>query len=48
MGGELHTLPADDLAKMKELLTSVGDDVSKDQPAVLEELNRVRAIAAKH
>jgi TRAP-type C4-dicarboxylate transport system substrate-binding protein len=48
MGGELHTLPADDLAKMKELLSSVGDDVSKDQPAVLEELKRVRAIAAKH
>jgi TRAP-type transport system periplasmic protein len=48
MGGELHTLPADDLAKMKELLGSVGDDVSKDQPAVLEELKKVRAVAAKH
>jgi TRAP-type transport system periplasmic protein len=48
MGGELHTLPADDLAKMKELLSSVGDDVSKDQPAVLEELKKVRAVAAKH
>ena len=48
MGGELHTLPADDLAKMKDLLSSVGDDVSKDQPAVLEELKRVRAVAAKH
>ena len=48
MGGQMHTLPAEDLAKMKTLLASVGDDVSKDQPAVLETLKKVRAIAAKH
>jgi len=35
MGGQMHTLPPEDLAKMKTLLGSVGDDVSKDQPAVL-------------
>jgi TRAP-type transport system periplasmic protein len=48
MGGQMHMLPPDDLAKMSDLLKSVGDDVSKDQPPVLEELKRVRAVAAKH
>ncbi len=48
MGGQMHTLPPEDLAKMKTLLASVGDDVSKDQPAVLETLKKVRAAAAKH
>jgi TRAP-type C4-dicarboxylate transport system substrate-binding protein len=48
MGGELHPLPADDLAKMGDLLKSVGDDVGKDQPAVLDTLKKVRAVAAKH
>jgi TRAP-type C4-dicarboxylate transport system substrate-binding protein len=48
MGGQMHTLPAEDLAKMKTLLASVGDDVSKDQPAVLEALKKVREVAAKH
>jgi TRAP-type C4-dicarboxylate transport system substrate-binding protein len=47
-GGIMHQLPADDLKKMAELLNSVGDDVSKDQPAVNEMLKRVRAIAAKN
>ena len=48
MGGKMHRLPPEDLAKMKTLLQSVGDDVSKDQPAVLDMLKRVRAVAAKH
>lgn len=48
MGGQIHPLPAEDLAKMRTLLASVGDDVSKDQPAVLETLQKVRAVAAKH
>ncbi len=48
MGGQMHTLPPEDLAKMKTLLASVGDDVSKDQPAVLDLLKQVRAVAAKH
>jgi len=47
-GGILHKLPDDDLKKMAELLNSVGDDVSKDQPAVNEMLKRVRAVAAKN
>jgi TRAP-type C4-dicarboxylate transport system substrate-binding protein len=48
MGGQLHTLPPEDLARMADLLRSVGDDVSKDQPAVVELLQKVRAVAAKH
>ena len=48
LGGIMHTLPPEDLKKMAELLNSVGDDVSKDQPAVNEMLKRVRAVAAKH
>ena len=47
-GGILHTLPDEDLKKMADLLKSVGDDVSKDQPAVKEMLTRVRAVAAKN
>ncbi len=48
MGGVMHKLPPEDLKKMAELLNSVGDDVSKDQPAVNEMLKRVRTVAAKH
>jgi TRAP-type transport system periplasmic protein len=48
MGGQLHTLPPEDLAKMADLLRSVADDVSKDQPPVIELLQKVRAVAAKH
>jgi TRAP-type C4-dicarboxylate transport system substrate-binding protein len=48
MGGNMHRLPPDELAKMSTLLRSVADDVSKDQPAVLDMLKKVRAVAAKH
>ena len=48
LGGVMHILPSDDLKKMAELLSSVGDDVSKDQPAVSEMLTRIRAVAAKN
>jgi TRAP-type transport system periplasmic protein len=48
LGGTVHTLPADDLAKMKTLLDPVADEVTKDQPAVHEMLQMVRATAAKH
>lgn len=48
MGGEIHKLPPDDLAKMKTLLISVGDEVTKTQPAVHAMLEDVRAVAAKH
>ncbi len=48
LGGEIHTLPSDDLAKMKTLLSDVGDEVTKDQPAVHDMLLQVRAIAAKY
>jgi TRAP-type C4-dicarboxylate transport system substrate-binding protein len=48
MGGQVHTLPPEDLAKMKTLLSGVADDVTKHQPAVHNMLVKVRAIAAKH
>jgi TRAP-type C4-dicarboxylate transport system substrate-binding protein len=47
-GGVMHRLPDEDLKKMAEILNSVGDDVSKDQPAVNAFLKRVRAVAAKN
>jgi hypothetical protein len=48
LGGEVHTLSPDDQAKMKTLLGDVGDEVTKDQPAVHDLLVKVREIAAKH
>ena len=48
MGGDVHMLPPDDLARMKTLLDSVGDEVTKDQPVVHELLLKVREAAAKH
>jgi len=48
MGGQIHTLSAADLAKMKTELSGVGDEVTKDQPAVHDMLVKVRAVAAKH
>jgi TRAP-type transport system periplasmic protein len=48
MGGEVHMLPPDDLAKMRTLLTDTGDEVTKSQPAVHDMLEAVRAVAAKN
>jgi TRAP-type transport system periplasmic protein len=48
VGGTVHTLPADDLAKMRTLLDPVGDEATKSQPAVHDMLQTVRAAAAKH
>ena len=48
LGSTVHTLPADDLAKMKTLLDPVGDEATKSQPAVHDMLQMVRAAAAKH
>jgi len=48
LGGTVHTLPADDLAKMKTLLGPVPDQATKNQPAVHDMLEMVRAAAAKH
>jgi tripartite ATP-independent transporter DctP family solute receptor len=47
-GGTVHTLPDDDLAKMKTLLAPVADQATKSQPAVHDMLQTVRAAAAKH
>jgi TRAP-type C4-dicarboxylate transport system substrate-binding protein len=48
LGGTVHTLPDDDLAKMKTLLAPVADEATKDQPAVHDMLQMVRAVVAKH
>jgi TRAP-type transport system periplasmic protein len=48
LGGEVHVLSSDDLAKMKSLVGDVGDEVTKDQPAVHDLLLKVRAVAARH
>jgi TRAP-type C4-dicarboxylate transport system substrate-binding protein len=47
-GGTVHTLSADDLAQMKTLLDPVGDAATKDQPAVHDMLQMVRAASAKN
>jgi hypothetical protein len=44
----VQTLSAEDLAKMKMLLDPVGDEATKDQPAVHDMLQMVRAAAAKN
>lgn len=48
MGGEVHRLPPDEIAKMKALLGSTADEVTKSQPAVSEMLAQVRTAAAKN
>ncbi len=48
LGGTVHTLPADDLAKMKTLLDPAADQATKDLPAVHDMLQMVRAAVAKH
>jgi TRAP-type C4-dicarboxylate transport system substrate-binding protein len=48
MGGQVHRIAADDTAKMKMLLTSTGDEVTKPQPAVHDMLEKVRGVAAKY
>jgi TRAP-type C4-dicarboxylate transport system substrate-binding protein len=48
LGGAVHTLPDDDIAKMKTLLTPVADEATKSQPAVHDMLQTVRATIAKH
>jgi TRAP-type C4-dicarboxylate transport system substrate-binding protein len=48
LGGTVRMLPPDDLAKMKTLLEPVADQVTKNQPAVHQMLEMVRAVAAKH
>ena len=47
-GSTVQSLPPDDLAQLKTLLAPVADDATKDQPAVHDMLQMVRAVAAKH
>jgi TRAP-type C4-dicarboxylate transport system substrate-binding protein len=48
LGGTVHMLPDEDQAQLKTLLTPVGDDATKDQPAVHDMLQMVRAAAARN
>jgi TRAP-type transport system periplasmic protein len=48
VGGTVHTLAADDLKQIKTLLDPVADDATKDQPAVHDMLQMIRAAAAKN
>lgn len=47
-GGELISLPDTDLAKIRKSLASVGEDVTKDDPALNAFYKKVRATAAKY
>jgi TRAP-type C4-dicarboxylate transport system substrate-binding protein len=48
LGGNVQRFSADDQTKLKTLLAPVGDDATKDQPAVHAMLEMVRAAAAKN
>ncbi len=48
LGGTVHTLPDDDLAKLKTLLAPVADQATKSQRTVHDMLQMVRAVVAKH
>ena len=47
-GGELISLPEQDLVKVRSSLASVGEDVTKDDPALNAFYKQVRATAAKY
>jgi TRAP-type C4-dicarboxylate transport system substrate-binding protein len=48
LGGTVHALPTEDLARMKTLLDPVADETTKGQPAVHDMLEMVRAAATRH
>ena len=48
LGGEIHMIPPSQVGAMKDLLGPVGDEATKDQPAVRDMLQMVRAVAAKN
>jgi TRAP-type transport system periplasmic protein len=48
LGGTVHALPTEDLARMKTLLDPVADETTKSQPAVHDMLELVRATATRH
>ena len=47
-GGEIVQLPADDQAKLAELLKPVGPDVTKSSPALDAFYKRVRSVGDKY
>ncbi len=48
LGGSLITLPADDLAKVRSMLASVGNDVTKDNPKTSAFYKRILAVGKKY
>jgi TRAP-type C4-dicarboxylate transport system substrate-binding protein len=48
LGGGIHMIPPGEVGRMKELLGPVADDATKDQPAVHDMLEMVRAAVARH
>jgi TRAP-type C4-dicarboxylate transport system substrate-binding protein len=48
VGGELVKLPPDDLAKMRAELATVGEDVTKDNPALHAFYREMKGVAAKY
>ncbi len=47
-GGSLIALPDEDLAKVRSLLASVGEDITKGKPALNAFYKRVKSVAAKY
>jgi hypothetical protein len=47
-GGELVTLPADETRKMRDILNSVGPEVTKSDPAVKAFYDKLIAAAQKY
>jgi TRAP-type transport system periplasmic protein len=48
LGGGIHMIPPGEAGQLKTLLGPVADEATKDQPAVHDMLQMVRAAAAKH
>jgi TRAP-type C4-dicarboxylate transport system substrate-binding protein len=48
VGGKIQRFSPEEKKQLESLLTTVGDDVTKDQPAVQNLLKSVRAIASKY
>ena len=48
MGGKLHKIPDEDIAKMRTLLKDVGDEVTKGNPKLSAFYKEVQGVAAKY
>ncbi len=48
LGGSLIRLPSEDLARVREILASVGEDTTKGKPGLNSFYKRVKAVAARY